>query len=752
MVKRYLIQRFVLCMGTVLVLFQLAFSAEFESLVLPEISEKMEKEIKKDGRLEKKISGLLQMQVQLKKSYKIQPTPERLNFMNQMGMEVEEIDKQMVFIHVKRKLSPLNIESLRKLGVAVHEDSWIPPLENHPTGFVIANMPVDRLYDLAKKTFVVRLETAEQLLSTNNDEAAKNIYASNVWEDYGYTGSGVRIAVLDSGLDTSHNDIPTPIIGKDYTSNPPDDDIHNPMSDHGTHVTGSVLGRGTLSNGKYKGMAYGADLIFLKIGIDTSANSISTSAMIKAIKATVDTYDADIVTMSAGGLDKYNDGSDEKCQAVDYTFSKGTVVFISAGNEADKNKHYSGIVTANSMTDFIKVNIDITSKTQVYFYLNWFDGKGITKDLDLSLYDSDKTDVSTYLTLNRKQEQESDRGTEVEIFPSNSIYVNNSTTLYLKVKNYSKTDQFFHIYSTDSDITFEDADPNYTVGSPAVADNAIAVGSYVTRKSWTNYKGDNWSTRKITIGDISPFSSRGPRIDDRKKPDISAPGQKVISARDKIVSWPGDNDGYIIDNNGTNDGNGPADYYVNQGTSMACPIASGAAALLMQAKPSLKGNTESVRDALLQAASNNGEQNNTDGYGHLNVLAALSYVTGATPTTTTVPTTTTSSTTTTIPEPMMCEPKVMTVSKSALKLKRKKSYDVTVKLTGDNNCLVEGKEVVVEINKSGKKRISVLPTSGVTNANGEITFTIKTKKTPGRSKITFKLGSLKKNLIVEVKA
>jgi hypothetical protein len=87
----------------------------------------------------------------------------------------------------------------------------------------------------------------------------------------------------------------------------------------------------------------------------------------------------------------------------------------------------------------------------------------------------------------------------------------------------------------------------------------------------------------------------------------------------------------VIDNNGSNDGNGPADYVLSQGTSMACPIAAGAGALLMESNSSLKGNPESVRNALFQTASNNGEQNNTDGYGHLNVLNALNYIASTTP-------------------------------------------------------------------------------------------------------------------------
>ena len=640
--KQYMAQKFGFFLCIMIVFSSIAFSKENDSLILPKYFTESEKEAKEGGRVEKKIGGLLRLQIQLRKSYREQPTSERIKAMQRMGIKTAEIDKQLVYIHLKRKLSPSRVASLKEIGVIVHEDSWVPPLKNHPTGYVAASMPIDRLYDIARKPFIIRLETAEKVLLPKNDEAAKSIYANNVWEDYGYNGKGVRIAVLDSGLDTSHKDIPTPVASKDYSNYPSlDDTIENQITEHGTHVTGSALGRGTLSNGKYKGMAYGADLIFLKVGNDSTSGA-STSAISAAIRDAVDVYEANIVTMSYGGFNTYNDGSEEECQAVDYAFSKGALVFISAGNEADSGLHYSGTVTANSTTDFIKVTVENTSQASLYFYLNWFDGKGTTNNLDLSIYDADKIDLAS--NVSQSPEIESSRGTEAELVYFN-LYVSAPATFFLKVKNNSNSEQFYHIYSYDDNATFENADPGYTVGSPATADNAIAVASYVTRPSWTDYKGENWYyTNDQTIGNISSFSSRGPRIDGTKKPDIAAPGQGIISARDKIVTWPGSEDYYVIDNDGTNDGNGPADYVLSQGTSMACPIAAGAGALLMESNSSLKGNPESVRNALFQTASNNGEQNNTDGYGHLNVLNALNYIASTTPSPLTSPTPTSSPT------------------------------------------------------------------------------------------------------------
>jgi hypothetical protein len=57
---------------------------------------------------------------------------------------------------------------LTGLGITIYPDSWIPPLANHPNGFVLADMPVDKLDALAAKDYVIKLDTAEQQLQPQN--------------------------------------------------------------------------------------------------------------------------------------------------------------------------------------------------------------------------------------------------------------------------------------------------------------------------------------------------------------------------------------------------------------------------------------------------------------------------------------------------------------------------------------------------------------------------------------------------------
>jgi subtilisin family serine protease len=343
------------------------------------------------------ISGLLKLQVEAKlRSIDAELMEEGrsdiLQGMNAADAEVINLNQQRIFIHLVDELNQSQTKELEDMGLTLYQDSWIPPVGNHSTGFIIANMPLDKLNKLASKNYIVRLDTAEQFLKPNNDLAAQKTKANDVWSS-NYTGVNVTIAVLDSGLDITHNDIPIPLASKDYSNYPLlDDDIANRVIGHGTHVTGSALGKGTQSSGIYQGMASDANLVFLKIGNDTTGNA-KPEATVNAIKAAIDTYNADIITISYGRWDSYHDGTSQEAQAVDYAVSQGAVVFISAGNSADDNEHYSGNVSGNSTSDYIQINVTDAGadNTALYFNLVWYDGLGTSNDLELEYYSDNYT-------------------------------------------------------------------------------------------------------------------------------------------------------------------------------------------------------------------------------------------------------------------------------------------------------------------------------------------------------------------------
>ena len=121
-------------------------------------------------------------------------------------------------------------------------------------------------------------------------------------------------------------------------------------------------------------------------------------------------------------------------------------------------------------------------------------------------------------------------------------------------------------------------------------------------------------------------------------------------------------------------------------------------------------------------------------------------------TTSVTPTSTPTATPTPIPTATpVCEPSSLAVSPTTLTLNRKTSGNVTVTVTGDDNCPVEGETVTATIGASGKKRISVSPASQLTNENGQATFTITAKKKTGKARGTFQASGQTKLITVTVK-
>jgi hypothetical protein len=319
--------------------------------------------------------------------------------------------------------------------------------------------------------------------------------------------------------------------------------------------------------------------------------------MSNALKDAVDRYGANIISMSYGGWSPHHDGTDANCQAADYAVSKGATVFISAGNDADKAKHYRGTVAAGGATDFIQVNVTGSDGINCTLEHNlvWYDGLGVHNELMLQYYDAARNPITTDYWIR----QESTRGTERRQFAWGSPISpvpSGDHTYYVKVSNASASNQEFHIYydgRPTNQVRFDIPDIYYTLSSPGEADNVICVGSYNSRTSWTDYTGIVQSTGD-TLGAISGFSSRGPRVDAGapQKPNLVAPGSAIISCRD----GSGDFDKYTVSNAGSS--GLPANYYVMSGTSMATPVAAGSAALLMQAYPGLKGRPAEVKRLL----------------------------------------------------------------------------------------------------------------------------------------------------------
>jgi len=118
---------------------------------------------------------------------------------------------------------------------------------------------------------------------------------------------------------------------------------------------------------------------------------------------------------------------------------------------------------------------------------------------------------------------------------------------------------------------------SYTVGVPAAAEKAITVGAMADVGKGGFFLAD--------------FSSRGPTLDGRTKPDISSPGYNIMAAKSGSTSG----------------------YTTKSGTSMATPFAAGVAALMLDANSNL--SPDAVKTMMMETAVDWGQSGKDIDYG-----------------------------------------------------------------------------------------------------------------------------------------
>ncbi|MCZ7394650.1 MAG: S8 family serine peptidase [Candidatus Methanoperedens sp.] len=200
-----------------------------------------------------------------------------------------------------------------------------------------AKMPASRISELSRMPGVERIyydeivslppqPSEKSILQTNSTQT---IGATYVWNTFGYTGTGIKVAIIDSGIDYNHPDLgggfgPGKKVADGINfvnNNPPLDDFG-----HGTHVAGIVA-----ANGILKGVAPNATLFAVKVC--DSSGSCGTSNTIAGIDWSI-AHGANIISMSLGGSTQPNDEfADVTTIVSDAAVEKGVVVVVAAGNE-----------------------------------------------------------------------------------------------------------------------------------------------------------------------------------------------------------------------------------------------------------------------------------------------------------------------------------------------------------------------------------------------------------------------------------
>ncbi|MBI4468088.1 MAG: S8 family peptidase [Acidobacteria bacterium] len=534
-------------------------------------------------------------------------------------------------------------------------------------GSIVAiTLPLSSLDALAALPSVKSLEpvTYEQIRSAPasqpNDLAIPASKIDRARNALGLNGRGVVVGVIDTGIDIAHPDFRNPDgttriralwdvsdpfgsgpggVGRVFTAQEINGTLQGAgvvteadRDGHGTHVCGTAAGNGRATGnnvpaGLYAGGALEADIVFIK-GIRREGAGFRTDDQVAAldfIRAQAAALGQPfVINLSLGGHFGSHDGFAANEKAIDALVNEaaGRAVIIAAGNEGSDRVHASGQVRIGN-----PVTLEVAGSPD--FIDLWYSGSDI---LSVQVVKPDGTVIGP-VPFNSSNQMD----TEVDVLHFPSSNGNGDREIIVSVD--SNAAGVYRILLTGTTIAngridawtngeFEStADQSMTVGTPGTARGAITVGAYTSKINWTSINNRNFSfTGHSDLGDVTPFSSRGPTRDNRLKPEIAAPGSAIVSSlsADVIVGDPSTSvgDSALVNQDGR--------HTVQQGTSQATPNVTGAVALMLQRNPNL---TAAQIKSIIQAnaARDNltgNTPNNTWGAGKLDALAAANAVAG----------------------------------------------------------------------------------------------------------------------------
>ena len=210
-----------------------------------------------------------------------------------------------------------------------------------------------------------------------NYRTAVTVGAASARASYGYTGAGIGVAVIDSGIATWHDDltggfnpVTYPFGNQRVTkfvdfvngrSLPYDD------NGHGTHVAGIIGGNGQDSYGQKSGIAPGAKLVVLKVldanGVGTISNIIAALDWVAINHAK---YNIRVVNMSVGARITESYWTDPLTLAAKAVVDRGIVVVGASGNfgkNAAGHLQYGGITAPSNAPWVLTVGASSTQGT-----------------------------------------------------------------------------------------------------------------------------------------------------------------------------------------------------------------------------------------------------------------------------------------------------------------------------------------------------------------------------------------------------
>ncbi len=542
----------------------------------------------------------------------------------------EDADEWLVDVFVLLD-DPANAPLLDELGVE---------RRTQVKDIVVARLPVESLFLLAQEPYVRCVQTGT-IQALHMDSSRPEIRAGQVHQGtnlpQSYDGNNVVVGIVDSGIDFTHADFSDSNGTRiqyllEYTRGGGQNEWTKSQIDtnpgsvtqrgtgaggHGTHVAGTAVGGGKV-NPVYRGIAPGADIIFVKAILGTTDISVACDNIFKKAQTLGKPM---VINLSLGSHNSPHDGSSLYEQNLSNLTGPGKIIVASAGNEGWVSSysaiHAGGTVVPNTTYGSL---LAAAQPSQAMVNM-WYD-QAVISDVNVVAYNSQLIEQAStgWFPVGQRTVPppilRDSNGTAL-----GDVYIDAMTTydtnngdgrILFWITNINNpaidirrtywlvtfrtqapgevhmwtllnNDAFSSYQYNFQGITDMPGNNDYTIATPATAYKVISVGSYATKNSWVDLNGITrpWldaSGAQTLIGQHSLFSSLGPTRDKRIAPDLCAPGEVIVSALSSHLSPVEYSQALIIQGGG---------YQLMQGTSMSAPHITGVVALMLQVYPSL---------------------------------------------------------------------------------------------------------------------------------------------------------------------
>lgn len=561
---------------------------------------------------------------------------------------------------------------------------------NTVTGNIVTvQIPDNAVGSVAAASGVKCVSLAQRLTLTNDSarilSAVDPVHEGLTLSGLPYTGKGVIVGLIDSGVDFNHinlcddqgrSRVIAAYLPCDATGTPPVVEGHtlpgshynttaqistltadNTTMSHGTHTAGTAVGS-YRANGMH-GVAPEAELVVCAMP-DSMLTDVNVANSVKYIMDVARRENKPVViNMSIGDEVGPHDGTSMLCRLFDEVSGPGRICVVSAAN----NAHRSHVIDRN-----FKTNND-TLYTCIAPYGNhdgWIPGyvsswsstakphtlsiTAVSKSSGKIVYSKEiaqQESIEETVVIDAKTDPEFARYfvdgkveaaaavedcnghyhtiAEVNVLPvSDDIALGMSLTAPAgdRVTTWAGNGLVF----TRNGISYMTSGmKSMSINELACGDSAISVGAYCSRKYMPLEDGTLHVNSRAVLNDIAYFSGYGPDVRGIARPDVTAPGFSLVSSASRY-----DHTSATVTACRAPGVTVDGEYYVygsQYGTSMSTPVVTGAIALWLEQNPKL--GPEQVRDVIKATSVQDAYTAKAPaiwGAGKINVAAGVDYL------------------------------------------------------------------------------------------------------------------------------